>query len=95
LLALINALHERGQWAASVPPLRALCKHYPDRSSKARLKLAGILMRELNRPTEALRHLQQLQLHQLDPALRNMHHTLLAHARKMIDEGVLEVEEEV
>jgi hypothetical protein len=52
-------------------------------------------MRELSRPTEALRHLQQLEAQHLDPALRNMHHTLLVHARKMIDEGVLEVEEEV
>jgi hypothetical protein len=52
-------------------------------------------MRELNRPTEALRHLEKLQPASLDPTLRNMHHTLLTHARKMIDEGVLEVEEEV
>lgn len=95
LLGIISDFHGRQQWAASVPPMRALCKHYPDRSSKARLKLAGILMRELNRPTEALRHLEKLQPASLDPTLRNMHHTLLTHARKMIDEGVLEVEEEV
>lgn len=95
LLGVINAFHARQHWSASVPPMRALCKHYPDRSAKARLKLAHILMTELNRPTEALGHLENIKAAQLEPTLRQMHARCIARARQMIDEGVLEVQEDI
>lgn len=94
LLGVIRAMHERGETAASVPPLRALCRIHPERSEKARLKLASILVRELDRPAEARRHLLQIADAGLDPALLRARTALLADADRMIEEGVLELEED-
>lgn len=94
LLALIKAWHGRQAWVASVPALRALCRHYPERSEKLRLKLATILIRDLDRPTEASRHLRQIPAGNLDPTLEAARRRLLADAERMIEDGVLEVEED-
>lgn len=95
LAGIIRALHERQEWAASVPAMRALCRLYPEKSEKFRLKLAAILIRDLDRPTEAFRHLNQISVENLDPALRHMRQKLLGDAKQRIADGVLEVEEDV
>jgi membrane associated rhomboid family serine protease len=95
LRAVVKALHGREEWAASVPPMRALCRLYPDKSEKARLKLASILIRELGRPTEARRQLLQIRHEGLDPSLQRFRQALLKEAEQMIEDGVLEVEEDV
>ena len=94
LLAIVKALHARQAWAASVPPMRALCRLYPDRADKVRLKLATHLVRDLERPTEARRHLLLVAEERLDDeTLRRFRRKLLAEAERLIEEGVLEVEE--
>jgi membrane associated rhomboid family serine protease len=95
LRGVIKAMHGREEWAASVPPMRALCRLHPERSEKARLKLASILIRELGRPTEARRQLLQISHETLDSSLQRFRQTLLKEAEQMIDDGVLEVEEDV
>ncbi len=94
LLGVIKAMHGREEWAASVPPMRALCRLHPEKSDKVRLKLASILVRELARPTEARRHLMQIPPEGLDDTLRRVRQTLLDEADRMIEDGVLEVEED-
>lgn len=94
LLGVIKAMHARDGRAASVAPMRALCRLYPERSEKVRLKLAGILLRDLERPTEARRHLMQVDPVGLDANLRGVRRALLAEADRLIEDGVLEVEEE-
>ena len=94
LLGVIKALHGRQEWATSVPMMRALCRVHPEKSEKARLKLATILIRELGRPTEARRHLLQIPQGRLDASLEGARRTLLAEAERMIEDGVLEVEED-
>jgi membrane associated rhomboid family serine protease len=94
LLKIVKALHARGDWVASVAPLRALCRLHPDGSERARLKLASVLVRELQRPAEARRHLLQLPAARLDAAGRRVHRMLLEEADRMIDAGVLELDEE-
>ena len=93
LLGVIKAMHERREWAASIPPMRALCRLYPEKSEKVRLKLASLLIRELERPTEARRHLLRISDDALDAPLRQYRQTLLKNAETMIEEGVLEIEE--
>lgn len=93
LMGLIKAMHEREEWAASVPPMRTLCKHYPEKSERVRLKLAAILLHNLERPTEAQRHLEQIREENLDAPLLALRRKLLHEARRMIDDGVLELEE--
>jgi membrane associated rhomboid family serine protease len=93
LLGVIKAMHEHREWAASIPPMRALCRLYPEKSEKVRLKLASLLIRELERPTEARRHLLRISDEALDAPLRQYRQTLLKSAETMIEEGVLEIEE--
>lgn len=95
LSGVVKALHGRKEWAASVPPMRALCRIYPQQSAKVRLSLASVLIRELGRPTEARRHLQQIPAGSLDATLERSRQNLLKEAEQMIEDGVLEVEEEV
>jgi membrane associated rhomboid family serine protease len=94
-LGIIRAMHERGETVTSVPAMRALCRIHPERSEKARLKLASILLREMDRPTEARKHLLQIADAGLDPSLLKARRALLAEADRMIEDGVLEVEEDV
>jgi membrane associated rhomboid family serine protease len=95
LLAVIKAMHQREEWAGSVAPMRALCRLHLENSEKVRLKLASILIRELQRPTEALRHLQQIPDERLDANLQRIRRQLLQEAKQMIEDGVLELEEDV
>jgi thioredoxin-like negative regulator of GroEL len=94
LLGLIKSMHEREELAASVPMMRAFCRAHPETSGKVRLRLATVLIRELGRPTEARRHLLQVEPEGLDSSLRRVRQTLLDEADRMIDDGVLEVEED-
>lgn len=94
LLGVVNAMHAQNQIAASVPAMRALCRLYPDRADKVRLKLASILIRELQRPTEARRQLEQIAVANLEPSHQRLHQKLLKEAEVMIEDGVLEVEED-
>jgi hypothetical protein len=94
LLEVIKALQARDGLVASVPPMRALCRLYPENSEKVRLKLASILIKQLERPTEALRQLEQIPEGSLAADLDKLRGKLLMTARQMIADGVLEVEEE-
>jgi hypothetical protein len=94
LLGVIKAMHDRKATAASVAPMRAFCRLYPEGSSKVRLRLAHVLIRESSRPTEARRHLLLVAPEGLDAHLKGVRQSLLDEADRMIDDGVLEVEED-
>ena len=94
LMGIIKAYQSRDQTVASVPAMRILCRLHPDRSEKVRLKLASVLLRPLERPAEALRHLHQIPDDHLEPNLRAYRLKLLDDAERMVDDGVLELEEE-
>jgi membrane associated rhomboid family serine protease len=94
LLGVVNAMHAQNGFVASVPAMRALCRFYPERADKVRLKLASILIRELQRPTEAHRQLQQIAVANLEPGHQRLRQKLLDEAAVMIEDGVLEVEED-
>lgn len=94
LMCIIQALLGRDANVAAVPPMRALCKFHPEKCERVRLKLAGVLVRELDRPTEAKRHLDQIPDRNLDPKLLAIKRKLLAEAEVKIEEGVMELEED-
>lgn len=94
LMEIIRALQTRKLHDASVPPMRVLCRYYPEGAERVRLKLASILVRQMSRPTEARRHLQQIAPGSLDPALDRLRQQLIAEADAQIDDGVLELEED-
>jgi membrane associated rhomboid family serine protease len=94
LLEVIQAMHARQEWVESVPAMRALCRLHPEKSEKVRMKLAHVLIRNLTRPAEARRHLDQISEARLDPNLRAIRRQLLEDCDRMIEEGVLELEED-
>ena len=94
LLGIVKALHAREHWAESVPTMRALCRLHPQKAEKVRLMLASILIRTLERPTEAHRQLQLIDESRLEPSHRQTRRKLLEEADRMIEEGVLEIEED-
>jgi membrane associated rhomboid family serine protease len=94
LVGLIKAMQGKKQWDLLVPPMRAFCQLYPENSEKVRLKLASLLIRRFERPTEGLRLLQQISAESLDPDLKQLRHKLLKESEQMIEDGVLELEED-
>jgi membrane associated rhomboid family serine protease len=94
LKTIIQRMHEQKFHAASVGPMRAFCRIYPEKADKVRLKLAAVLVKDLERPTEAQRHLQQVREERIDEPLRRARRKLLEEANRMIEDGVLEVEED-
>jgi membrane associated rhomboid family serine protease len=92
LLELIKALHARGAEAQSVRLMRDYCRFYPGASSKVRIKLAHILIRDHQRPTAALRILQEIPPGSLPADLEMARGKLAVKAHQMVQEGVLELE---
>lgn len=92
LLGLIKAMHsQQGGSAASIPLMRDFCRHWPDRADRMRLKLAQILIRERQKPTQALRVLGEIR-QPLPADLEKARATLTHAANRMLEDGVLEVE---
>ncbi|WP_422928012.1 rhomboid family intramembrane serine protease [Singulisphaera sp. PoT] len=92
LLALIKAFHARGAEVDSVRPMRDHCRRFPDASARIGLKLAFVLMRNCQRPTAALRILDEIPAGSLPAELAAAREKLRKEAAQMIEEGVLELE---
>jgi len=94
LYAMIKALHEQKAGAASVRLMRDHCKYHPDapETPKVRLKLAHVLIRDLGRPGETLRHLAAIPGGALPAPLDAARVRLTAVAERMQEDGVLELE---
>ena len=92
LYELIKALHAQGAESDSIRLMRDHCRYYPGDSSMVRLKLAQILIRNCQRPTAALRVLQEIPPGSLHPDLETARQKLAQKASRMREEGVLELE---
>jgi membrane associated rhomboid family serine protease len=91
-LELIKAMHARKAEADSIPLLRDYCRKHAEVPPRIRLKLAQILIRVRQRPTEALRVLGALDLGSLPPDLETTRLKLEHQAVTMQEDGVLELE---
>lgn len=67
LYALIKAMHAQGSERDSVRLMRDHCRYYPAASTKVRLKLAHVLIRDCRRPIAALRLLGEIPPGSLPP----------------------------
>ena len=92
LHALIKALHARGAEGDSIRLMRDHCRYYPDASTRVGLKLAHVLIRDRQRPAEALRVLSALPAGPLSADLEGTRRKLTQKANALCDEGVLELE---
>ncbi len=95
LFGLIRRLHEAKAWEPSVPLMRTYCRLYPDPTGRVPLKLGTILIRYRERPQEGLQVLSEIQPDALEPAHEQARQALMRQAREMIEEGVLELEEDL
>jgi hypothetical protein len=92
LLGMIKALSARGAEPDSIRLMRDHCRYYPGQSTRIRLKLAQLLIRDRQRPAEALRVLQDLPPGGLPADLESVRQKLVRQAERMREEGVLELE---
>jgi hypothetical protein len=92
LYAIIKALHARGAEADSIRLMREHCRCFPAESSRMRIKLAQILIRDRQRPVAALRVLEEIPAGALSAELETTRQQLAHKARRMVEEGVLELE---
>jgi membrane associated rhomboid family serine protease len=92
LYEMIKAMHARGAEPDSIRLMRDHCRYYPGDSSKVRLKLAQVLIRNCQRPTAALRVLEEIPPGSLHPDLETARQKLARQADRMREEGVLELE---
>lgn len=93
-LALIKLLHLERSWGPSLPVMEEYLRNFPDRSSRMRLKLAQILVKEQQRPRQALKVLAEIPAGSLPENLDAIRTQVAAEAGRMLDEGVLELEGE-
>ena len=94
LLALIAGLHQEKKWKASVPVMAEFLKRFPEGSEPVRLKLAQICLVEMERPAKAVELLEELSSGKLSEEQTKFRQKLLAVARRQVQEGVLEVDDE-
>ncbi len=92
LYDLIKALHAKGAEADSIRLMREHCRCFPGESSKMRIKLAQILIRDRQRPVAALRVLEEIPSGVLPVELDAARARLVVKAKRMVAEGVLELE---
>jgi hypothetical protein len=92
LYELIKAMHARGAESDSIRMMRDHCRFYPGESSRMRLKLAQVLIRDLERPAAALRVLAEITPGSLPADLEATRQKLTRKADRLRAEGVLELE---
>ena len=92
LHALIKAMHAQKAEAHSIRLMRDHCRYYPAASTKVRLKLVQVLIRDRQRPTAALRVLAEIPPGSLPPDLEMARRQLAGQAARMQADGVLELE---
>jgi membrane associated rhomboid family serine protease len=94
LYSLIKGLHARGAEADSIRLMRDHCRRFPKESLTMRVKLAQILIRDRKRPVAALRVLEEIPAGALSAELDSSRRKLTLKAKRMLEEGALELEED-
>jgi hypothetical protein len=92
LLGLIKTLHGQKHWEASFPLMAEYCRRFPGESTRMRLLLAQLLIREVPRPGQALRVLAKLPDSPLEPSLEAARRKLVAQATRLQEDAPFELE---
>lgn len=94
LLGMIKAFSSAGAEPDAIRLMRDHCRYYPEASTRVRLKLAQILIRDCQRPAAALRVLNEFTPGSLSADLETARQKLTLQANRMCEDGVLELEED-
>lgn len=94
VLKLISVLQKGGDTIESIPVMGDYITRFPEKAARVRLKLAQVLLREQQRPHAALKVLAPLDELELPGDLHAIRERMEREARRLLDEGVLEVEGE-
>jgi hypothetical protein len=94
LMGLIKLMHSQQKWPESVPLMVEYVQHHgkSEKATRVRLKLAQVLLRDQQRPVQALRVLSEIHVSALSESLKPIHQQLVQKAEQMRDVGMYEVE---
>lgn len=90
-LALINLMQKQQMWAELVKLGERYLQHYSTQEVGIRLKLGVVMVSKLSRPAAAQRILQGLAGAKLSDPEQQQAKKILAAAKKMLEDGVLDV----
>ena len=93
LLAMINLTQKKQMWPELVSVLEGYLQNYTSQEVAIRLKLAVVLLSKQTRPSAALRALQGLAGTKLADSEKQQAQKLAAAAKKMLADGVLDINE--
>jgi len=94
-LGLIKALLDHKAWEDSVGVMRAYLDESQLPSPKIRLRLAEVLIRQMDRPVAGRRVLEDIPDADLNGPLADIRARLAAIAERKLEEGVLEIDDEI
>ena len=92
---LIKGLLEQAAWESVIAVMQHYEKETEAPSNRVRLKLAQLLVQKQERPARALKVLEQIPAGSLPDPLETLRHQVARQAQQMLDDGVLELGDEV
>ncbi len=92
---LIKGLVEQQAWESAISVMQQYEKEVEFPSSRVRLKLAQLLVQKQERPARALKVLGQIPEGSLPDPLESLRRQIAEQARQMLEDGVLELGDEV
>lgn len=94
LTHLIRMLHTNKRWEESIPLMEEYLRQHPDTSGRVRVQLAQIYIVDQGSPSKGLKILKEMRAAVLDEEVVELRRALMIEARKMIEDGVLELQDE-
>ncbi len=94
LKALANGLYKARSYSEAIPLMEEYIERFPSDADRIRIKLAGLLIEVQRRPRYALRMLEGLSAVELGDDLTRHCRKIVEAARRMIDDGVMELDGE-
>jgi len=91
LHVVVTHLLRAGRGNEAIPFMQELVERFPDCDPSMRLRLAWAVLRMQQRPAEALRILSRVRVGSLDAEQQDFYRRLVAHARRLQAEGVVEL----
>ena len=91
LRVLIEGTRKEKDWPLLIRMLEDYIARFPENDTNARLMLAGLLVREQQRPRSTLRVLDGIGKDELSPSQREYVATVRTAAKSMIESGVMEL----
>jgi membrane associated rhomboid family serine protease len=93
LVPLVRGLQSSGEAASSAPLLRDLIARFPQAADPARLQLAQLCVTKLEKPSQAIELLKNIDFSQLPPERLALGKKILKRAKQLQAEGMYELDE--